>query len=335
MSRRFRFVVVGLLAGLSALLSPGLVARAQAASGNVLICATNDYANDVQSKLSASGKFSSVDLFDCGSDTPSVSKMKNYSAVFVFSDDSFADPTALGDNMAAYVQAGGHIVEATFNWDVGPIGGNWQSGGYSPLNFNGDQLDGDGPLTLVPVDAGSPLLAGVSSFSGGTSSYRNDATLASGATLVARWNDSAQTPLVAVKNCTVALNFYPPSTGARSDFWDASTDGVRLMTNALQYCAGHAGNTAAWYTAQNHLGYCSVAGNTDPFTGQPIPPGTFLLLLADQPDTDPNYKGAVIADYLQGEGITCDSTAGYTDSGTTVGALGPGDAGPYPYYTKS
>jgi hypothetical protein len=54
--------------------------------------------------------------------------------------------------------------------------------------------------------------------------------------------------------------------------------------------------------------YCSVAGNTDPFTGDPIPAGTFLDLLAGQANTDRHYTGDVPAWYVQGVGLTCSLT---------------------------
>ena len=54
--------------------------------------------------------------------------------------------------------------------------------------------------------------------------------------------------------------------------------------------------------------YCSVAGNTTPFTGDPIPAGTFLNLLAGQPNTDKHYAGDVPAWYVQGVGLTCSLT---------------------------
>ncbi len=54
--------------------------------------------------------------------------------------------------------------------------------------------------------------------------------------------------------------------------------------------------------------YCSVAGNTNPFTGAPIAPGTFLDLLAGQPVTDKHYTGAVPAWWVQGVGLTCSLT---------------------------
>jgi hypothetical protein len=78
-------------------------------------------------------------------------------------------------------------------------------------------------------------------------------------------------------------------------------------------------------------GYCSVAGNVDPYTAAPTPPGTFLNLLLGQPVWDPAYMGAIPATYYEGIGITCNPPPlGYKDTGTKVDNSGtsyPGDTG--------
>jgi hypothetical protein len=82
------------------------------------------------------------------------------------------------------------------------------------------------------------------------------------------------------------------------------------------------------------LGYCSAPGDTNPTTGQAITPGTFLNLDTGQPTTDSHYMGAVVANYLQGLGITCDLPSGYATTGQHVGYNGPGSPGSYAYYAK-
>jgi hypothetical protein len=80
-----------------------------------------------------------------------------------------------------------------------------------------------------------------------------------------------------------------------------------------------------------HIGYCSVSGNTWP-NGDPIPPGTFLQLITDQPKNDFHYTGAQPAIFVQGMGITCDSPpAGYVQQGYATDDMHvPG--GVYPLY---
>ena len=62
--------------------------------------------------------------------------------------------------------------------------------------------------------------------------------------------------------------------------------------------------------------YCSVAGNSNPFSGAAITPGTFLNLEAGQADTDSHYTGATPAIFVKGTGLTCDPPPpGYIRSG--------------------
>ncbi len=63
-------------------------------------------------------------------------------------------------------------------------------------------------------------------------------------------------------------------------------------------------------------GYCTAAGDVNPLSGQPIPAGTFVDLLTNQPASDPDYAGATPAIYIQGQGVTCGVVpAGYQQNG--------------------
>ena len=81
------------------------------------------------------------------------------------------------------------------------------------------------------------------------------------------------------------------------------------------------------------VGYCAVAGNTFP-DGTAVKPGTFLNLPLGQPETDPNYKGATIAKWVDGIGPTCDpAPPGFVLDGLYFGPEGP--PGLYPFYRKA
>jgi hypothetical protein len=89
-------------------------------------------------------------------------------------------------------------------------------------------------------DWAHPIMQGVSTFNGGTSSYRSYANSVTPGTLrIADWLDGR--PLVVTKvvgkSRRVDLAFFPVSSDRREDFWDASTDGARLMANALTWAA--------------------------------------------------------------------------------------------------
>ncbi len=81
--------------------------------------------------------------------------------------------------------------------------------------------------------------------------------------------------------------------------------------------------------------YVAVEGNTDPFTGKPIKPGTMLDLLLGQPLTDPHYTNAQPAIYVEGVGLT----AGPPPPGYVQHGLAGNDqhvAGDlYPYFTPT
>lgn len=170
--------------------------------------------------------------------SPTLDQLKAYKSVLVYSQGAFGDGIVLGDVLADYVDAGGTVVIATFglltrNSGSLGIGGRLSTGGYLPVT-QGNQNQSNSQ-NMVPVLPSHPLLQGVAKFNGGTSSYRNMVNITPGSTLVATWDDANNTPLVALKKNVVVLNFFPVSSTFRTDFWDANTDGGRIMSNALNW----------------------------------------------------------------------------------------------------
>jgi hypothetical protein len=191
-----------------------------------------EFADDVQAKLDSLNLFSQVDLISgVNLATPDNEMLQEYDSVLVYSDTDFANRDTMGNVLAEYVDNGGCLSVATFALSSPSLGlgGRFLTDGYLPVT-QGPQ-DQFTPLTLVPVLPDHPLLEAVTSFNGGTSSYHNIVTVVPGATLVANWSNDL--PLVVFKDHVVALNFYPASSDARDDFWDATTDGARLMANSL------------------------------------------------------------------------------------------------------
>ncbi len=144
----------------------------------------------------------------------------------------------MGDVLADYLDSGGGVVLATFAFNTGyGIGGRVLSGGYLPLTTSSQDYYG-WYMSLIPDQPAHPILAGVNSFNGGYSYHEGPITITSGAALVAHWSDGQ--PLVATKQLAgrmVGLNFFPPSSDMLSSLWVASTDGARLMANALFWAA--------------------------------------------------------------------------------------------------
>ncbi len=233
-----RFLLLVLLMLCSAALAPAL-ASAQLNTLLVHAIPNPSWVVDVQTKV-VGGPITSMDAFDANLATPTLVQLQAYDAVLVTNDDVFQDPTALGNVLADYVNGGGGVVVAVFANTFGEPAGNFVP--YQLIPSNG-QSGGQAFLGTVSVPA-HPVMQGVTSFDGGSSSYRAGGTaIAAGATLVASWDDG--TPLVVAKNNVgpanarrVDLGFYPPSSDVRSDFWNPASDGARLMQNALAYVAG-------------------------------------------------------------------------------------------------
>jgi hypothetical protein len=208
------------------------------ASVAVLAAETTDAWNsDVTNKIIGVGSLPKVDLIPVTGATPILAQLRAYQSVMVYSDSSFNDSVAMGNVLADYIDQGGGVALATFAfWNSGglSIQGRLVTGGYLPFT-TGSQTSAAN-LTMVKDLPLHPLLDGVSSFNGGTSSFQNSPiSIASGATLVAHWSNSQ--PLVGGKDDgagrSAGLNFFPPSSDATGFGWISSTDGARLMANAL------------------------------------------------------------------------------------------------------
>jgi hypothetical protein len=138
--------------------------------------------------------------------------------------------------------------------------------------------------------------------------------------------DTALTPLLASPNGVWQLYVY--------DF--AAGDSGLLLSWSASFSTGGPPQPPG------RAGYCSVAGNTNPYTGVAYPVGSFLDLMLDQPAKDEHFKGAQPANYYEGIGLSCDSPpAGYVDAHTKVDQTGrppyfadPLWGGIYEYYTK-
>ena len=238
MSKKLLVVVCALLASV----------MSTAAMADVLIAASPSsgqaWAQDVIDQIKATGKVEgNVEWFDTSTGTPTLDQLREYDAVLTFTDRGSQNPDLLGDNLADYVDEGGGVVQAVFSWHTSiPLRGRWASGGYSPLTY-ASQAQG----TRLTLDErhlpNHPVLDDVDSFDGGTASYHNTVEYANGAIEIADWSNGR--PLVAEMpgkdTPIIGLNFYPPSSDARGDFWESGSDGEHLLANALSYVSGGGG----------------------------------------------------------------------------------------------
>ncbi|MFO0859882.1 MAG: hypothetical protein U0570_04935 [Phycisphaerales bacterium] len=194
---------------------------------------------DVRTKISSTGAFSRVDTFDSEAATPTLDLLQKYDAVMVWCAISYANSFALGNVLADYVDAGGGVVFGNRRPFFDPArrpGGRWLSDGYEIIPEDVDSTFGTATLGAV-VYSGHPIMNGVTSFNGGTSSSRpTKTTVNPGGLIVAKWSDGKTLAAVSTKwKNRVDLGFYPPSSTSASGFWVASTDGAKLMINSLIY----------------------------------------------------------------------------------------------------
>ncbi|MCP3916273.1 MAG: hypothetical protein GY711_12020 [bacterium] len=140
---------------------------------------------------------------------------------------------ALGNVLADYVDAGGGVVLAQFALTPARVlEGRWDQG-YEVMLASPSQQGGNHSLGVVHLP-GHPVMNGVSSFAGGSSSYRpTQSNLAPGAVLIADWTDGVPLVVEGANPRRIDLGFYPASSACSSNWWVETTDGDLLMANAL------------------------------------------------------------------------------------------------------
>ncbi len=172
----------------------------------LLVHADDGNGEPLRSQLDAYPDIGTVDIFDARSATPDLPTLLGYDVVVTWSNYAYLDVTGLGDVLADYVDAGGCVVQGTFNWvdstGWGGPQGRFTAEGYSPLV----SLDVGNHFTTASLgwfDAAHRLMAGVTAAG---DEYRDYTALDPGATLVASWDDGEN--FVAVKGNVVGINSY-------------------------------------------------------------------------------------------------------------------------------
>lgn len=158
----------------------------------------------------------------------------NYDCIFIWSNGAFSGST-LGNNINTFINSGGGCVIAVFaSASVQIAGLNYA---LTPCVYPNNQSMAS--TSLGTYTSSDPLMLGVTTFNPGSSRFgAGGLTAQPGATVVANYNDN--NILVAKKTQasgarTVTLNFFPPSSSMRSDFWNIATNGSQLMCNAIMW----------------------------------------------------------------------------------------------------
>jgi len=193
-------------------------------------------ANDVVAKLSASGRFGAVELFNANLATPTLEQLKAYDAALVANRYGWFNRTALGTVLADYVDAGFGVVLAPFT-NTGAVNtnlaGRW-SGSYNGILFS-NYITGTATLGAIALGDYLPS-TGVQTFNGGSLSNRPSGTaLQSGCTAAFFWSDGKPLSTVGPLPNRADIGFYPTSSDVNPGYWNAATDGVQIMVNALTW----------------------------------------------------------------------------------------------------
>jgi len=215
-----------------------------AKSYGIIYADVDNYIVDVQKKLIP--LLGNVTVVNARIATPSITQLSSYDALLVYSNYKFFDANALGDTIASYVDRGKGVVVATFSLTKDPSNEYCLTGRFLGTNSNNTYyvintgIETHTPnLTLLAIDTSNPILKGVKSFNGGTSSFRSEGSWNENANKIAVWSDVVQTPLIGSRviqgSRRVDLNFFPVSSDVDAGFWVASTDGAKILANSLSW----------------------------------------------------------------------------------------------------
>jgi len=171
-------------------------------------------------------------------------KVAKFNCIFFWSNqNTFHDPfntQLLGDLLSEYVDNNGGLVVAIFSISGFALGGKFTLK-YPTDHQSRNSNSKNEPLWEVekaPTNNHS-IMSNIRVISPGPSSYMFGGNPSTGAKTLVTYTSDAVLPLVMQKNRVLALNIYPPSNGARVDFWDAKKyDNSQLIVNCCKFIKG-------------------------------------------------------------------------------------------------
>jgi len=162
--------------------------------------------------------------------------LQQYSLVFAWTNHGW-NGNLLGTLFTQYVSSGSPLVLAIFSFQNNTY--DVLTGGFFPNYYA--ILPGTcsyGPRAVLgSFDSSHPIMAGVKTFDGGVDSWRVPNNPNPNAKMVALWSDGqalvATLEINGVKR--VDLGFFPPSNAIEPAGWVSTTDGAKIMVNAINY----------------------------------------------------------------------------------------------------
>ena len=188
------------------------VGNIRLSGGGIGLIYCDSSTTSIHSALVATNLIALTDLTDinaCGT-TPTLTSLANFSAVFVWSNNAFSDPVALGNVLANFVDQGGGVVLATYCFSsTWQISGRIETAGYSPFAVSTSFQSTSGVLNLAKSNTAHPIMQGVTAASYFENSNYTNPALTAGSVLLAV--DTAGNNVVAINatNRVVGVSIYP------------------------------------------------------------------------------------------------------------------------------
>ena len=208
--------------------APGTTQPAVNASPDVLLVAADD-ATTMEALLEPYGDLASVAYYDARLATPSLAELQAFDVVVTWSNSFYADPTAIGDVLADYVDAGGKVVNLAFAFGTGSraMAGRFMTENYTAMN--GTIID-PVPTCMNTYNAEHPIMAGVLWV---CDKWRVAGTyLTSGSSEIAQWSDGRLFVAAKDNQTVVTINGYV------GDDYEWTGQMPDLLHNAILWLAG-------------------------------------------------------------------------------------------------
>ena len=109
--KKYKIIQIGILIAVLLIVTRQVNAQDVAVLGSE---SNPAFTADVQTKLLGTGQFTTVDILDVRTTTPTLVQLQAYHAVLIWSDAGYADPVILGNNLADYHDGCGGVVTAIF-----------------------------------------------------------------------------------------------------------------------------------------------------------------------------------------------------------------------------
>lgn len=199
-------------------------------------------ATEFRDTLAATGILrGEIDLLDVRSSTPTISQLRDYASILIYSNFEFHDPVRMGNVLADYVDEGGGVIVSPFavSNTFSSLQGRFSDQGYAPLE-NGDLRFLFAPMTITNTgNEEHPIFSGFTGLALEEPTLTLDNVTVSSATVLARWSNDvafvAESTMHPGK--VVSINMYPEHA---SDPGPSARGAEVLYANAFNFVGGAA-----------------------------------------------------------------------------------------------